>query len=363
MNPLPSQEPGKAQQRKNEHLQLGLSQQGQSIDDPFAEIRFLHHSFSDSRLDQVDLSTHWAGHDHALPFYINGMTGGSERAKQINGRLAQVAHEAGLAMGVGSVSAALHDPEVSDSYTIIRQFNPDGFLMANLGAHHTWQNAQKAVDLLQADAIQIHLNTPQEIVMPEGDRNFENWKENIAAMVTHLSVPVIVKEVGFGMTADTLQELIALGVQTVDISGRGGTNFIEIENQRGGPLNLASLANWGQTTPESLLESLALQDQLEILASGGIRDFQAMAKALALGAKACGLAGFFLKSIVDDGVEGTLEKIANLKNSLQLLLLLLGCHSLEDLSQTDLVLSGQLRAWAQDRQIPLVALAHRSQNK
>ncbi|MGX7140162.1 type 2 isopentenyl-diphosphate Delta-isomerase [Facklamia languida] len=363
MKPLPSQEPAKAQQRKDDHIQLGLAQQGHRDWNPFDEIRFLHHSFSNLRLDQVDLSTQWAGHHHRLPFYINGMTGGSDQAKTINSRLAQVAKEAGLAMGVGSLSAALHDPLVRETYTIIRQMNPHGFILANLGAHHSWQNAQKAIDLIQADAIQIHLNTPQEIAMPEGDRDFETWKENIAEMVTQLSVPVIVKEVGFGMTADTLQTLLDLGVQTVDISGRGGTNFIAIENQRGGRLDLASLQHWGQTTPESLLESLPLQDRLEILASGGIRNFYDLVKALALGARAGGLAGFFLKSVLEDGVAATLDRVEEWQEAIQLLMLLLGCRNLKDLRETDLVLTGSLRDWAQDRQVSLVNLAHRSRQK
>lgn len=365
LNHLPSQEPKKSQERKADHIRFALEQQKQASYSPFEDLRFVHHSFSNLQFEEVDISTQWAGHIHAQPFYINGMTGGTEQAKEYNKRLAQVAHATGISMGVGSVSAAISDPSVSNTFTVIRQENPNGFILANLGAHHPLENAQKVVDLLDADAIQIHLNVPQEVVMPEGDRDFRSWSKNISNMVEKLSVPVVIKEVGFGMSRETIDYLIDLGVKTIDISGRGGTNFVSIENNRRDLdiLDFSSLANWGQTTPEAMLESLGFHDRVEILASGGIRNYLDIVKALALGAKATGMAGRFLASVAEDGVEKTIELVHQWESALKHMMLLLGVKNIEELQQTDLVIQNQLLSWAQVRNLDYQTLANRSRNQ
>lgn len=360
---LPSQEPGKSQERKADHIRFALEQQKRASHSPFEDIRFVHHSFSDLSIDEVDLKTEWAGHVHSLPFYINGMTGGTEQAKEYNKRLAQVARTTGISMGVGSVSAAISDPAVKDTFTVIRKENPDGFIMANLGAHHPLENAQKVVDLLEANAIQIHLNVPQEVVMPEGDRDFRSWSKNISDMVQKLSVPVFVKEVGFGMSSETIEHLINLGVQTIDISGRGGTNFVSIENNRRDTLDFSSLSNWGQTTPETLLESVEFQDKAEILASGGIQNYLDIVKSLGLGARATGVAGRFLASVAEDGVEATINMVNEWETALKHMFLLLGAKNIGELQQTDIVIQNQLLSWAQVRGIDYQGLANRSRNR
>ncbi|UPQ86060.1 type 2 isopentenyl-diphosphate Delta-isomerase [Ignavigranum ruoffiae] len=350
-----SQEPQIAQQRKNDHVKYALAQQGQLRDSSFEEIRFVHHSFNQVDFPSIDLSTEWAQHQHALPFYINGMTGGSQFTKQFNRKLAQVAATTGLAMASGSVSAALKDPSVANSFTVIRQENPQGFVLANIGAHHGVDNAKRAVDLLAANALQIHLNIPQEVVMPEGDRDFTTWSANIEKIVDQVGVPVIVKEVGFGMSKETIEHIIDLGVQTVDISGRGGTNFIKIENERRDQLDFSALASWGQTTVESLLEAQPYLQQVEVLASGGIRHYLDILKALALGARATGLSGHFLKSVQDQGVQATIAMVDQWQDSLKHMLLLLGCQNLDQVRQLQLVLSPALHHWAQVRQLDLKA--------
>lgn len=347
------------QQRKDDHVNSALNQQSKIQSSAFDDIRFVHHSFSQARFNQIDLSTSWAGHKHTLPFYINGMTGGSEFTKIFNARLAQVAHETGLTMASGSNSIALKQPEVSDSFTVIRKNNPTGFVLANLGAHHNVENAKKAVDLLQANAIQIHLNTPQEIVMPEGDRDFSMWAKNIQQIVEAVGVPVVVKEVGFGMSGETIQTLIDLGVQTVDISGRGGTNFVNIENERRDQIDFSSLGTWGQTTPESLLESLDHQDSVEILASGGIRHFYDIVKALALGARATGLSGKMLETVHRHGVQAAVDLVQEWTEALRHLLLMMDCEQITDLKHKQIVLTGDLRSWAEARGIDYQQLAQR----
>lgn len=353
------------QQRKDDHVKLALGQQKEAKAAPFDDIRFVHHSFSLMSLDQVNITSHWAGHSHVMPFYINGMTGGSKFTKQFNEKLGMVAAETGLAMASGSVSAALKDPSLSDTFRIIREVNPHGFVMANLGAHHSLENAKRAVDLLQADALQIHLNVPQEIVMPEGDRDFSNWADNIQAIVAHVGVPVIVKEVGFGMSRETMLFLKSLGVQTIDISGRGGTNFVRIENDRNPSLDFSALAGWGQTTPESLLEAQAIlgDGTVTLLASGGIRQPFDILKALALGASAVGLSGKFLASVDDLGIDATVEMVYQWRDTLKQMMLMLEAPTVAALQTKDMILSGSLLEWAQLRGIDASGLARRSQAK
>ncbi|MFK8243229.1 MULTISPECIES: type 2 isopentenyl-diphosphate Delta-isomerase [unclassified Facklamia] len=360
---LKSQLPTYSQQRKDDHVEQALTQQQQHTHSQFESIRFVHHSFAPLAIEDISISTEWANHQHTLPFYINGMTGGSEKTKHYNQQLAQLAHHTGLAMASGSVSGALSDSSVADSFTIIRKENPNGFVMANLGAHHSVENAKRAVDLLQANALQIHLNVPQEIVMPEGDRNFKSWLPNIEAIVKSLDVPIIVKEVGFGMSQETIQQLINVGVTTIDISGRGGTNFIAIENHRRDHLDFQSLINWGQTTPEALLEASPYMDKTTILASGGINDFSDIIKALALGAQAVGLSGRFLHMVHTNGVEKSIIQVNEWTEAIQQMMLLLGARTIKDLHQTDLVLPPELAHWAQARGIDWQQFAVRSQKK
>lgn len=360
---LYSQQPSQAQSRKDDHVRLALDQQLNRGASEFEPIRFLHHSLSPFSEEQIKLDTHWAGHTHTLPFYINGMTGGSAKTKRYNQMLAQVAHTTGLAMASGSVSAALHDPTVADSFTIIRKENPNGFVMANLGAHHSLENAQKAVDLLEANALQIHLNVPQEIVMPEGDRDFRDWLKNIETIVSNLHVPVIVKEVGFGMSQKTIQALLSVGVSIIDVAGRGGTNFIQIENERRHRLDYTALSGWGQTCPESLLEAQSFLNQMTVLASGGIQDYFDIVKAIALGANAVGLSGPFLHHVHQHGVEHTVELVQDWKEAIRQLMLMLGSPTISDLQKTDLILSPHLLHWAQIRGLDWQHYSQRSQLK
>lgn len=355
-----SQLPSFSQQRKDDHVKYALAQQEQSKPSQFKDIRFVHHSFAPLTIHDISLETSWANHQHALPFYINGMTGGSKQTKQYNQLLAKVAAATGLAMASGSVSGALSDDSIRDSYTIIREENPNGFVLANLGAHHGIENAKKAVDLLQANALQIHLNVPQEIVMPEGDRDFTSWSYNIKAIVKSLDVPVIVKEVGFGMSRETIQHLIDLGVQTIDVSGRGGTNFISIENERRDKLDYQAIADWGQTTPEALLESLPYQNQVEILASGGITDYQDIIKSIALGAKAVGLSARFLYMVHSEGVDAAIERVQLWQEAIKHMMLMLNARNVSELQKTQLILPTHLRDWADARNIDWKSLANRS---
>lgn len=346
--------------RKNEHVSLAEKFAKENRKSDFDSFRFVHHSFPEMKVSDATLSTSFATLDMAFPFYINAITGGSPWTKKVNEKLALIARETGIAMATGSISAALKDPTVKDSFTIVREINPTGKVFANLGTGQTLKNAKKAVELIQADALQIHVNSPQEIVMPEGDRDFSNWLTELEKIVHHVSVPVIVKEVGFGMSRETIQQLTSIGVQTIDISGQGGTNFAQIENYRRDSDKYDYLEGWGQSTVISLVEAQPYVNQVEILASGGIRNPLDIIKSLSLGARAVGLSGLFLHMALRDGVETTILEIEAWKKQLASIMTLLGKKSIKDLTQTDLILLGDVKDWCDARHIDASLFANRS---
>lgn len=346
--------------RKDQHVDLAEKQYQPADLSDFGKMRFVHHSLPNLKVADISLQTEMAGMSLAAPFYINGMTGGSERTKQINADLAAVAKMTGLAMASGSVSAALKDPSVSDSFSVIRKVNPDGQIFANIGAHHSLENAKRAVDILEADALQIHINAPQEMIMPEGDRDFTMWLRQIEEISTHVGVPVIVKEVGFGMSRETIQQLIGVGVRTIDVSGKGGTNFAAIENARRTTTSYDDLENWGQSTVISLLEAASHRSKAEFLASGGIKTPLDIVKALSLGAKAVGLSGQFLHMVLNDGPEKTAETIAAWKQQITTVMAMLGKTSVADLAGTDLIFQRDILDWCDMRGIDYRQYANRS---
>ncbi|WP_159722446.1 type 2 isopentenyl-diphosphate Delta-isomerase [Enterococcus sp. CSURQ0835] len=342
--------------RKDEHLLLAKALYKKQAND-FDDLTFVHQSLVDLTPAEVDLSTEVLGLQLTAPFYINAMTGGSEKTKIYNQQLAIVARETGLMMASGSASAALQDSNVAESFTVIRKENPTGLVLANMGAGKDAQAAEKIIDLLQADGLQIHLNVPQELVMPEGEADFKNWRHNIQQITATISKPVIVKEVGFGMSRETLQQLKQLGVQAADVSGKGGTSFTQIENARRSKHELSYLNDWGQSTVTSLLE--AQEAELTILASGGVRDAYDIFKALCLGAKAVGISGAILHSLMTVGVEATIDLIESWKNQLRMLYTLTNKKTTAQLTSVPLLVTGNAKAWADARSIDLKKIAQR----
>jgi len=339
--------------RKNQHIHYAEMQYNTPRTNGLDGVRFVHQSFSKIGINDVSLKTSLNSLTLDTPFFINAMTGGSDKAQIINENLAHVAKETNLAMAVGSVSIALSNSDVSNSFKIVREVNPNGILFANLGAHHSVDNARKAVDLIEANALQLHLNTPQELVMPEGDRDFSSWLKNIESIVKALDVPVIVKEVGFGMSKETIQQLIDVGVTLIDLAGKGGTNFIDIENERRELKEYAYLSDWGQTTAESLLEARKFLDQTTIIASGGIKTPLDMLKCFGLGASAVGLSGEFLHLILTKGTDETIAQVNRYKEELTHLMVLLGAKSIHSIKDHPLVLDTNLTNWCYQRNLPL----------
>lgn len=343
--------------RKNEHVSLSEKFYPDARSS-FEDVHFVHHSLPHMDVKDVDLKTTLGPLDFNVPFYINAMSGGSPWTGKVNKKLATIAKETGLAIATGSISAALKDPKQEETFKIVRQVNKDGLVFANLGANHGIENAKKVVDLLQADAMQIHLNSPQEVVMPEGDREFKQWASHIEEIVQGLDIPVIVKEVGFGMSKETISFLESLGVEYIDISGFGGTNFAQIENFRRKDFKLDDFENWGQSTAVSLLEAMEVKNNAKIIASGGIRKPIEIAKALSLGAEITGLSSQFMHMALDD-VDKAIETVEEWKIELAKIFTLLGAKTPNDMKKADLVITGTSADWAYARKIDIQKYASR----
>ncbi|VED91921.1 isopentenyl-diphosphate delta-isomerase [Streptococcus equinus] len=322
--------------RKDEHIKYALKYQ--SPYNSFDEMELIHHSLPDYDLSEIDLHTHFAGRDFDYPFYINAMTGGSEKAKAVNRKLAQVAQATGLVMVTGSYSAALKNPQ-DDSYPSKKDY-PDLLLATNLGIDKPYELGLQTVDEMQPIFLQVHVNLMQELLMPEGEREFRSWKKNLENYATKMPVPVVLKEVGFGMDLKTIQMAHAFGIKTFDISGRGGTSFAFIENQRGG--DRSYLNEWGQTTVQSLLNLQDVIDTVEILASGGVRHPLDMVKCFVLGAKGVGLSRTVLELVEKYPVEQVVDIVNGWKDDLRLIMCALNCKTIADLRNVDYLLYGKL---------------------
>ena len=214
-----------------------------------------------------------------------------EKTLHINEQLAYVAKHHNLAMAVGSQMAALKDESEAASYKVIRKVNPNGIFFANLGSEATIEQAERAVDMIEANALQIHLNVIQELTMPEGDRDFTGVLQRIEKIVLNSKVPIIVKEVGFGMSKETVQQLANVGVTAIDIGGQGGTNFAAVENERRQRM-LSYFNNWGIQTATSIIEATSTNNNL-FYCIWGIQTALDVAKAIALGANTTAFAGYF----------------------------------------------------------------------
>lgn len=323
--------------RKDDHIKFALKYEAPY--NSFDDMELIHSSLPDYDLDDIDLSTHFAGRDFDFPFYINAMTGGSEKGKAVNRKLAQVAQATGIIMVTGSYSAALKNDQ-DDSYPRQEEF-PGLLLATNIGIDKPYKLGLQTVEEMKPIFLQVHVNLMQELLMPEGEREFKTWKSNLADYAKEMPAPIILKEVGFGMDAKTIKKAYELGIKTVDISGRGGTSFAYIENKRGG--DRSYLNEWGQTTLQSLLNAKDMVDKVEVLASGGVRNPLDMIKCLVLGAKAVGLSRTVLELVERYPVEKVIAIVNGWKDDLRLIMCALNCKTVEELQKVDYILYGRLR--------------------
>jgi isopentenyl-diphosphate delta-isomerase len=330
--------------RKEDHIRINLEEDVSSrLTTGLERYRFIHQALPEIALEDVKLSQTLFGKFQRVPLLVSSMTGGTSQAALINRILAQAAQQVGLAMGVGSQRAALLDPSRSDSFQV-RQYAPDILLFANLGAVQLnmgfgLDECIKAVEMITADALVLHLNPLQEALQPEGDHNFRDLVRKIAALRKSLPVPLVIKEVGWGISVEAARMLNDAGVDAIDIAGAGGTSWSEVEKHRISDPYQAETAgafvSWGIPTAESILNVRSVFKDRPVFASGGLKNGIDVAKCLALGADLCGMAGVFLRA-ASKSLQTTINTMQMIVDQIQIAMFASGASSLPDLKTNKL---------------------------
>jgi len=294
--------------RKSDHIKINLEKDVRSgLTNGLEHYHFIHEALPELDLKAVGTTTNLFGKKLNAPILISSMTGGTEEAKLINQRLAEAAQIVGVPMGVGSQRAALEHPDLAETFSITRKVAPDILLFANLGAvqlnfGYSIDHCRRAVDMLQANALILHLNPLQEALQAGGDTNFAGLAKKIEKICKKLEVPIIVKEVGWGISERTAKILIDCGVSVVDVAGAGGTSWSQVEMHRAPDEFARQLAatfiDWGIPTAASILNVKRVAPDMTVFASGGLKDGLDIAKCIGLGATLGGMAGEFLKAAV-----------------------------------------------------------------
>lgn len=329
--------------RKLEHLRINLKEdvQFRQVTNGLENYRFVHQALPNVTLDQVDLSTTFWRKSLRAPLLISSMTGGADEAERINMTLAAAAQSTGIAMGLGSQRAAIEDESLAYTYQV-RRVAPDILLFANLGAiqlnyGYSVDECRRAVEMIQADALILHLNAIQEAVQAGGNTNWKGLLDKIEGVCKKIGVPVIAKEVGFGLSEEAARQLAEAGVGALDVAGAGGTSWAAVESRRAPSPFLRSLAeafwDWGISTAESLERVKRGAPGLPVIASGGIRDGIEVAKCVALGAQLVGLASPMLK-LADKGVQETIEGIKLIEEELKIAMFGIAAQNLTTLRGT-----------------------------
>lgn len=296
-------------------------------------------------IDEVRLEKKFFNRNFSCPFYINAMTGGTEKALRINEILARLARDFNIPMMLGSEKIAVVDGKFPETFTIAREVNKDGYLIANVGADCNLDVMKKAVELINANAIAIHLNAYQELINAEGDRDFTSYMKNIEAALKHFKLPVIVKECGFGMNQRNIEDLLKLGVKYIDISGFGGTNFAKIESMANACEDFSDIYNFGTPTALSILYAKQLKKKYKftLIASGGIKTAMDAFKSYVIGADVVAIAGELLKYVYHGSYESSYEYLKSFSEKLRKLMLITSSHNTGELKHVRYKLEGRLK--------------------
>lgn len=332
-------------QRKADHIKINLEQDVRSaLTTGLEKYHFIHEALPELDLNRIDTTLSLFGKALNSPTLVSSMTGGTDEAETINLRLAEAAQECGVAMGVGSQRAAIEHPEQAKTFQV-RRAAPDILLFANLGAvqfnyGYGVDECRKAVDMIQADALYLHLNPLQEAVQDAGDTNWVGIAKKIEEVCKKLEVPVIAKEVGWGISEKTAKLLANCGVQAIDVAGAGGTSWSQVEMHRAPDEFTRQLAatfvGWGIPTSDSILNVKKAVPDMMIFASGGIKDGLDIAKCIALGATLGGMAGNFLKAAAVS-TEKAVEMMKLTKRQIDVTMFACGVGTLEGLRNIKLV--------------------------
>jgi len=343
--------------RKADHIRISLNHnvQARKVTTGFEDTHLIHNALPEIDKQDIDLSTTVFNHKFSAPLIVGAITGGTSEAAKINAAIAEAVEELGLGMGVGSQRVAIEDKTLEKTFAIARKKAPTAFLIANLGGvqlvhGYGLKEVKKAVKMIDADAIAIHLNPLQEAVQPEGQTRFGGVLEKIGEITKELGKPVIAKETGAGIAAEEAKRLEAANVEGIDISGAGGTSFAAVEYYRAkGKSNSSQRRlgevfwDWGIPTAVSLVE-VSQSVNIPIIASGGIRSGVEMAKALALGASLTSISKPVLEAAVK-GVKETKRELLLLIEELKNSMFLVGADTVQALKEKPVVITGKTAEW------------------
>jgi isopentenyl-diphosphate delta-isomerase len=356
--------------RKQRHISISLEENVESeIPTGFGDINLVHRALPEIDLRDVDASVEFLGRRLSAPIIISAITGGTEEARKINRTLARVAQITGVGIGVGSQRIAIQQPEVEGTFRVVRDEAPDALVIGNLGCPQLslgWgaEEAKRAVDMVEADALAIHMNPLQEAVQVGGDTNYRGLVEKIGALTSSLGVPVMMKETGAGISYEDAAKLEKAGVSGFEISGLGGTSWAAVEHHIAREVGDArqeylgkSLWNWGIPTACSLVEVRAASKG-KIIASGGLRSGLDVAKSLALGADAVGIAKPFLQKAIE-GEEALEKHVETIIAETKICMFLVGARNVAEMKKAPVVITGWTSEWIRARGFDTFHLATR----
>ncbi|MCW4006292.1 MAG: type 2 isopentenyl-diphosphate Delta-isomerase [Candidatus Bathyarchaeota archaeon] len=347
--------------RKNEHIQICLEEkvEAKNVTAGFEDLSFVHRALPEIDREKIDLSTTFLDHRFAAPLLVGAITGGTEKAEKINTIIAQAVQTLGLGMGVGSQRAAIEDPKVAQTFVAARKKAPNAFLIANIGGvqlvyGYGVEKIKKAIEMIDANAVAIHLNALQETVQPHGDTNFEGVLAGIGKLADALDKPVIVKETGCGICGEDAKRLEEAGVAAIDVGGVGGTSFAAVEYYRAkkeGNKTQQKLGeafwDWGIPTVASVAE-VSQSVKIHVVASGGLRSGLDAAKTLALNASMASICLPVLH-VAEKGVEETQNALKQITEEIKNTMFLVGAKDLSDLAHVPIVVTGKTKQWLNTR--------------
>lgn len=353
--------PNQIENRKAEHIKISLKEniQARNVRTGFNDIHLIHQALPGIDRDRISLSTRVFGHDFSAPILVGAMTGGTEDAMKINTSISEAVEELGLGMGVGSQRAAIERPELESTYKIVREKAPGAFIVANIGAPqlvkgYGLREVKRAVEMIEANALAIHLNPLQEAIQPEGEAKYSGVLKQIEEVTDDIDIPVIVKETGAGISAEVAKKLEDAGVRGIDVSGAGGTSWAAVEyyraeihkdvfHKRLG----SSFWDWGIPTAASIVE-VSQSTKVTVIASGGVRTGTNVAKSITLGSDLVSMSTPILLPATRNSneVKKTLHFIIEeLRNAM----FLVGTSNVDDLKKVSIVILGDTAKWLEKR--------------
>jgi isopentenyl-diphosphate delta-isomerase len=340
--------------RKLEHVDVVLKERVEGPNTTWFEYVFLvHQASSEIPLSIVNIETSFLKKVLKAPLIITGMTGGAPGTEEINGKLAEAAEKFGIALGVGSQRAAVEDPGVEQTFRIVREYAKNVPVIGNIGAHefvkYDLDKISRLIEMINADALAVHLNLTQEVAQPEGTPDFSGLMSKVRLYTREFSTPLMIKEVGQGLSYEVVKELSEAGVKIFDVAGAGGTNWVLVEKYRARKKNdklkeliAENVADWGIPTAASIIEARRAAPESVIIGSGGIRSSVDAVKALRIGADLVGLAAPVLRAYYGGYLEEFLQAFIH---GIKALVALTGSKDLNELRRKPVVITSILREW------------------